>query len=338
MDMIESYTLKYNFGEWNARIEKYLNRLLSKSTDYFANQFNNGELEGTNSEYVTMLESIFNIEEYLYYNKNNSNFYNILKSLENINVVSVLPKNNRGIYGQAIVDENVLLISPVLKPSRTLTKQERTRLYLAHELGHYINNEWMKTVIDDLNNRLRNGKLEESQAQTIYNGFALLDESITQNRAEEFAYNMANKPRPSMRDEIRQNQYGEALFDGNAYRTNYDYYGEFQIPTVMFGRTLRGIGKLQNDTEVLNVLSQRALNPNFANRIIQEYSKNGQLPKLFPLLESMGTIKSASYYLFRGNNDVRALNNSRNALNSVSIKSSRLRDYREPLKPEYGDR
>ena len=57
MDMIESYTLKYNFGEWNARIEKYLNRLLSKSIDYFANQFNNGELEGTNSEYVTMLES-----------------------------------------------------------------------------------------------------------------------------------------------------------------------------------------------------------------------------------------------------------------------------------------
>lgn len=228
MDMIESYTLKYNFGEWNARIEKYLNRLLSKSTDYFANQFNNGELEDTNSEYVTMLESIFNIEEYLYYNKNNPNFYNILKSLENINVVSVLPKNNRGIYGQAIADESVLLISPVLKPSRTLTKQERTRLYLAHELGHYINNEWMKTVIDDLNTRLRNGTLELSQAQTIYNGFALLDESITQNRAEEFAYNMANKARPSMRNEIRQNQYGEALFDGNSYRTNYDYYENFK--------------------------------------------------------------------------------------------------------------
>lgn len=29
MDMIESYTLKYNFGEWNARIEKYL-----KGQDY----------------------------------------------------------------------------------------------------------------------------------------------------------------------------------------------------------------------------------------------------------------------------------------------------------------
>ena len=76
MDMIESYTLKYNFGEWNARIKKYLNRLLSKSTDYFANQFNNGELEDTNSEYVTMLESIFNIEEYLYYNKNNIKKFN----------------------------------------------------------------------------------------------------------------------------------------------------------------------------------------------------------------------------------------------------------------------
>ena len=56
MDMIESYALKYNFGEWNARIEKYLNRLLSKSTDYFANQFNNGELEDTNSEYGEQLK------------------------------------------------------------------------------------------------------------------------------------------------------------------------------------------------------------------------------------------------------------------------------------------
>lgn len=63
-----------------------------------------------------------------------------------------------------------------------------------------------------------------------------------------------------MRNEIRQNQYGEALFDGNAYRTNYDY------------------------------------------------------------------------------NDVRALNNSRKALNSVSIKSSRLRDYRESLESEYGEK
>ena len=68
------------------------------------------------------------------------------------------------------------------------------------------------------------------------------------------------------------------------------------------------------------------------------YSKDGQLSNLFPLLESMWTIKSASYYLFRGNNDVRALNNSRNALNSVSIKSSRLRDYQESLESEYGDR
>ena len=98
--------------------------------------------------------------------------------MENINVVSVLPKNNRGIYGQAIADENVLLISPVLKPSRTLTKQERTRLYLAHELGHYINNEWMKTVIDDLNTRLTNGTLELSQAQTYIKSSATSSEEI----------------------------------------------------------------------------------------------------------------------------------------------------------------
>ena len=119
-----------------------------------------------------MLESIFNIEEYLYYNKNNPDFYNILKSLENINVVSVLPKNNRGIYGQAIADENVLLISPVLKPSRTLTKQERTRLYLAHELGHYINNDWkgeLMKVEFDIQERPKDMGIKGESSTDIYN-------------------------------------------------------------------------------------------------------------------------------------------------------------------------
>ena len=93
MNMIEQYDLKYNFREWNDRVKLYLNRVLTKSTNYFAKQYSNGEINNVNHEYVSMLEYISNIEEYLFYNIDSPNFYNILRALENISVISVLLKN-----------------------------------------------------------------------------------------------------------------------------------------------------------------------------------------------------------------------------------------------------
>lgn len=333
MKMIEQYDLKYDFGEWNDRIRLYLNRVLSDSTEYFAKQYSNGEVKNVNHEYVSMLEYISNIEEYLFYNKNNSNFYSILRSIENINVISVLPTNRRGIYGQAIPSSNTLLVNPDLPGRGTLTSKERTRLYVAHELGHYVNNEWMKSVVDFLDGKVRAGEMGQNEALLFQEGFSLLDEAITQNRAEDFAYTFARKTRPSMRRYTN----GQ-LFNGEAYQTNFDFYGELQTPATMFGRTLRGIGKIEDDKDALRELCNRATSPNFAKRIIEEYTRDGQLKCLFPMVENMGIIKKASYYMFGGDNDVRALNGSKTALDRFRNYANSLRNYREPHISEYGNR
>ena len=65
MDMIESYTLKYNFGEWNARIEKYLNRLLSKIQIVNMLQCLNQYLMETDKKYIIksrLISALFLLE------------------------------------------------------------------------------------------------------------------------------------------------------------------------------------------------------------------------------------------------------------------------------------
>ena len=98
-----------------------------------------------------------------------------------------------------------------------------------------------------------------------------MDEAITQNRAEHFAYAFARKSRPPMKRYTNGK-----LFHGEAYQTNFDFYGELQTPATMFGRTLRGIGKMENDEAALMELCNRANNPNFAKRIIEEYTKDSE--------------------------------------------------------------
>lgn len=333
MKLIEKYNLKYDFGVWNERIKRYLQRVLDNSTDYFAQQHSKGEVRDVNHEYVSMLEFISNIEEYLFYNKNNSNFYSILTALEKINVISVLPPNDRGVYGYTIPSSNNIFVNPNLSASRTLTSKERTRLYVAHELGHYVNDEWMKSVATFLDGKVRSGEMSQGEAELFSEGFSLLDEAITQNRAEDFAYAFARKSRPPMRRCAKAR-----LFDGEAYQANFDFYGELQTPAIMFGRTLRGIGKIGNDKDALGELCNRATNPNFAKRIIEEYTRDGQLQNLVPMVGYMGIIKNASYCMFGGNNDDRYLNLSKTALDGFKNLANSLRDYREPQFSEYGNR
>lgn len=333
MKLIEKYNLKYDFDVWNERIRRYLQKVLDKSTNDFAQQHSKGEVRDIHHEYVSMLEFISNIEEYLFYNKDNSDFYSILTALEKINVISVLPQNDRGVYGYAEPSSNTILVNPNLSGSRTLTSKERTRLYVAHELGHYVNNEWMKSVATFLDGKVRSGEMSQGEAELFYEGFSLLDEAITQNRAEDFAYAFAGKSRPPMRKCAK-----DRLFDGEEYQTNFDFYGELQTPAIMFGRTLRGIGKIGNDKDTLVELCNRATNPNFATRIIEEYTRDGQLQNLLPMVIGMGIIKKASYYMFGGDNDVRALNGSKTALDRFKHIANSLRDYREPQFSEYGNR
>lgn len=324
MDILENYKLKYNFGNYNSRVVDMLNEILSGSNNLFAKQLKNGQIGNVKREYVKMLSFIKNVEEYLYYYSRNENFDTILNSISNIKKISVLPIDKRGIYGQAIPEEKTLLINPSLRASTTLNHEERTRLYVAHELGHFINNNWMDTVIKYLDIRVRQGEVSNEQAQLFQEGFSMLDECITQNNAENFAYEFAGKNRPSKQYVTRN----VGVFGNKPYQTNFDFYGEFQIPAAKFAKTLRGIGKYENDDVALNILSQRALNPNFAIDIIEEYERDNQYSNLQKLVRKMGVIKKAVYTSFGCDNNMQALRNSENALNEFYNLANKMRDYR----------
>ncbi len=110
-----------------------------------------------------MLDCICYTEEYLYASKNNPNFYNILHSISDVNIISVLPQNRRGIYGQTFPDIHAILINPELSGSKTLTPAEITRLYTAHELGHCINENWMQSVLNHINEQIRLGNIRNRE-------------------------------------------------------------------------------------------------------------------------------------------------------------------------------
>ena len=116
----------------------------------------------------------------------------------------------------------------------------------------------------------------------------MLDEATTQNRAENFVYSLSSKNRPPL-----LNYTNKRLFNGQSYLSNFDFYGELQAPTTMFAKTLRGIGKNNNDVSALNILSERAISPLFFNNILKEYSRDGQIQAFAQELQYMGLLKKA---------------------------------------------
>ena len=188
-----------------------------------------------------------------------------------------------------------------------------------------VNNEWMNQVIDYANRQIRVGALSQEHAQLIYDGFSMLDEATTQDRAEDFAYSFSGKPRPQL-----INARSQKLFNGQAYRSNFDYYGELQAPATMFARTLRGIGKEENDEKAMKLLSTRALSPNFFNTILSEYTRDGQMPAFIKEVQYMGLLKRASYANL-GAEDISYCINSSRYLSELSNITSQMRDWREPF-------
>lgn len=325
------YTLKYDFKQYNDVISTYLEVLINKSSANFQQQVRTRQIENNNHDAESLAGCIENLEEYLYYNfqKSPQNFNYILNSTMNkVRIISVLPQQERGIYGRTEVENKTIYINPDLSNSRNLTGEERTRLYMAHELGHIINNGWMQKVVEYANQQIRLGNLTQKHAQLIYDGFSMLDEATTQNRAENFVYEFSGKRRPPL-----ANYKNGRLFDGQPYPSNFDYYSELQEPATMFARTLRGIGKEKNDIVALNMLSERAISPNFFNNVLTEYSRDGQMPAFIKQFQYMGLLKRASYANF-GYDDVSYLHNSTSYINNLRNIATQMRDYREPFNDE----
>jgi hypothetical protein len=330
MELVENYKLNYSFESSNkTKVSNLLNGILNESNILFAEQLSNNQIEKENVvyEYSQMVSFIKNVEEYLYYYKDSPDFENVFNSISNIKRISVLPKNSRGIYGQAIAETHTLLINPDLRGSSTLTEEERTRLYVAHELGHFVNDNWMKSVQTYLDGKARRGEIEPQKAQLVYDGFSMLDEAITQNSAENFAYSFVGKTRPVKQSTSR----GAGVYENIPYLTNFDFYGEFQTPASRFAKTLRGIGKYNDDQTALDILCTRALSPSFANDIINEYVRDGQFENLITLGENMGIIKNAVYTSFGGDKDYDALRKSGGVLLEFLNLADRMRDTRDPI-------
>lgn len=329
------YELKYDFKQYNTVIQAYMEMLINKSMNNFQQQIRSGQVINREHDADALAGFIKNLEEYLHYNYINSpeQFNHIINStINNVKTISVLPTDKRGIYGETQAQNKLIFINPDLSASQHLTGEERTKLYMAHELGHIINNEWMKKVIEYTNRQIRQGSLTKEHAQLIYDGFSMLDEATTQNRAEDFVYSFSGKNRPGL-GYYRNGR----MFNSEPYKSNFDYYSELQEPATMFARTLRGIGKQNDDVTALNMLSERALSPNFFNNILNEYTRDGQMLAFIKEVQYMGLLKRASYANF-GYEDISYLQNSMSYLQRLRDVTTQMRDYREPFDDGYSDR
>ena len=203
-------------------------------------QVNREEISGSKRDKEAFNFFIKCLEEYLYYNyiELPETFEHVLYAIESqLITITVLPENQMGIYGVTYTQS--IQITPNLQGRRGLTSEERTRLYVTHELGNIINCCWNDEAKMYANMQKNKGILSAEQRDLFCEGFAMLDEAITQNRAENFAYTFSHKQRPGLSYQIIDRR----LFNGERYRTNFDFYGELQKPATMFARTLRGIGK-----------------------------------------------------------------------------------------------
>ena len=319
-----NYITPNQFGNYTVFVNDYINQLYSRSLELYAKRYAQNNPTGTPRIDIEKIEeSLGYIDDYLYYffQFNNESFISIFENLiDNLKFITVLPPTMRGVYGQYKNNEKVLYINPKLHSDQRLTSDERTRLYICHELGHIQNSKWMNNLIIILNDI--NCSIEDKQL--MYDGFSLLDEAITQDRAENITYYFSSKTRPSMTQRVT------VLFDRSPHKTNFDYYGEFQVPTIDFARTLRGIGKLEDIDLVMKEFNTRALKEEFSKKIFDEYTTDGQISNTYYLLKQLGIIKNAAYAAF-GYSDYRYIRQSSQALAKYNELVREMRDYRDPI-------
>ena len=316
--------LNHDFGRFNDSVREYLRIVFINSLDFYEEKYCSGNPTKTEKlDLYTLDRSICYIEDYLYYfyHLYNDVFLDVFLSLKkNVDKITVLEPDRRNIYGQFVPWTKLIYINPCLGGSSTLRKDDRTRLYLCHELGHAVHNDWMEkfkyNVDKNCTSQVRN---------MTYQGFCLIDEATTQNTAENVAYYYSGSNRPP------QGLRRESLYSGKPFKSNFDFYGNLQEPATLFSKTLRGIGIINNDDEALNKLSLRAMNSQFLNDIFYEYRRDGQIENLYLLMGFLGIIKRASYATF-GYDDRKYIDSSLEAFNEVKKLGGSLRDYRAPFK------
>lgn len=237
-----------------------------------------------------------------------SNVQLVKDTYKGLDTIGLLNSAYKGrIYG--LTNNKRIEINPNLGNKGPLTGSERTLLYVCHEMGHRFHFGWTKnnlnTILADKKVQELSKKLTPENQSYVYSGLSLLDEALTQDRAEEIAYYFAGKKRQPLTPKMSR------LFNGRPFGTNFDYYGELQEPAIRFGKTLSGISK--DTSQTLKTLGRAAIDSRFAHKIENEYRSKDKLLELFALIHSMGVIKEATYEVF-GMGLGNALPRSKNAL------------------------
>lgn len=328
-----SFSFKFNWDRY-PRIAVYLERVMI--TSYVKNEDVRKQLP----EYIHDVEDFLatGIATGLF---NDEALDNVMSSLENMHngcwVIEYLPQKLRHCYGCSI--GNIVQINPTMTRhpnSPELSADEVRKMYMFHELGHKVlhvlddyptMHGFIDTVDDVLEKKNFAGehnfrKPDLSNRNLVYDGFGMLEESMTQELAEFLTYSSSHKRRPnqSMKPDM-----------GLQVVTNHDYYGIFQKPTVQFGRTLRGCStRSSSDESVELAMIRKALRGKFAEEVIAEYYQgNADLYyDLFRTLRCMGILKNNKYATL-GLADKIPTNTAAvlNAISDMCYRNTDTRDY-----------
>ncbi len=333
LNNFHDFSLKYDW-RYYPEVEDYLLRLMYCS--YARNKDIRKDLK----------ELIYDVEEFFYQSIKagyitRNNIGRIISSLKdkNYGFRSIEPLPEKGLYGKSIGD--IIQINVDMKKhsnSPDLTSREITKLYMFHEMGHKILNvsrnypeieRYLKTVEEILKSKgIENP--DTDYKYTIYHGFAMIEEALVQELAEQLTYKSSKKRRPSYETRIdAANRQGGELEVLNV-TTNFDFYGLFQEPTISFGKTLRGCyGASSTNESILTRMIIKALNSDFAEEVFKEYyDGDGKLYQdLFLTLRAMGLLKIQKYATFGQGEPIEGIK-SEACLNSIDIITKRNQDMR----------
>lgn len=299
MDLSYKYSTYYDWeNDGYSEFALFLDKLCKKSLD---NLVLDGVFNGKN--FLKIEELVRGIEHFMvgliktgYVNKGNIEV--IMDTLMKVDCVKITQNNNY--YG--VICKDTIWINPEISKSKTLANDERTILFLAHEIAHMYHNSWYLVIEKYLGKCLCIKDLSKIDPKVkrkfdiVLRGVTLLDEVISQDIAEAVAYCYSKKERPLMEVQKKEN-----MFNGKGYLTNFDCYGELENVAVKFLRTILPLKSGVTDEEALKMYSVFSFSSNLASLIIECYEERNQSNLLIGMLTDMGMICDASYQAFGKN-------------------------------------
>ena len=238
--------------------------------------------------------------------------------------IDVLPLYRRNIYGEC--ENKVVYINP------DIPKNKR-KLYIFHEFAHMLVALFnIDEITEELNNSNRKyhfpPHLNGSARGLIRTGWLVIEEAIVQNIAENCYYSSIGCIRPAMTVQEDPRVLGNIRF-----KSNYDYYGLYQILVTAFARTLRGIGKspIDSDITIIDEFSKKATNCDIRKHIINEYEHDGLILQLYEVLRIFGIIWHNKAASFGVSQSVTSITDTQKMWYEILNKLKGMEDYRKEI-------